>query len=141
MTTPRPESVHSRRAPDPVGAYPHAKRFGNLLFLSGVGPRKPGSNDIPGVEFAPDASVASYDIRAQAESCFENIRIIIEDAGASWENILDVQVFLTSIRDDFQAFNEVYAKWFGDVRPARTTVEVGALPTPINVELKVIAAI
>lgn len=133
--------IHSSRAPAPVGAYPHARRVGNLLFLSGVGPRKPGTDKIPGVELDPDGNIAAYDIEAQCRSVFENVRVILEDAGARWENIVDVTVFLTDMKADFAAFNRLYAEHFSENRPTRTTMEVGALPTPIAVELKVIAAV
>lgn len=140
MTEERRDVV-SPRAPEPVGAFPHAKRVGNLLFLSGIGPRKRGSRDIPGVTLAPDGSVADYDIDAQCRAVFENVRLVLEDAGSSWERVVDVTVFLTDMKADFATFNRLYAEHFADNRPARTTVEVGALPTPIAVELKVIATI
>lgn len=132
-------SFDSDRAPEPVGAYPHARRVGNLLFLSGIGPRVRGSEEIPGVTLADDGKVASYDIEAQCRSCFANVRAVLEDAGSSWDRIVDVTVFLTNMKDDFETFNRVYAEHFKSNRPSRTTVEVGALPTPIAVELKVIA--
>jgi len=135
------DRVDSARAPEPVGAYPHARRVGNLLFLSGIGPRRRGTKEIPGVTVDASGEVASYDIEAQCRSCFENVRAVLEDCGSRWENLVDVTVFLTDMKRDFAAFNRVYAEYFGDVRPSRTTVEVGALPTPIAVELKVIATV
>ncbi len=135
------EGQMSDRAPEPVGPYPHARQVGSFLFLSGVGPRARGKEQIPGVELNPDGSIVSYDIEAQCRSCFENVRHVIEDAGAKWEQIVDVTVFLTNMKADFATFNRVYAEYFGETRPCRTTVEVGALPTPIAVELKVIAVI
>ncbi len=132
----------SKRAPEPVGAYPHARRVGNLLFLSGVGPRKRGTKNIPGVEVDAQGNVTAYDIEAQCRSCFDNVRAVVEDAGSSWGNIVDVLVFLTDMKKDFPAFNKLYAEYFagpGKPNPARTTIEIGALPTPIAVELKVIA--
>lgn len=131
----------SERGPEPVGAYPHARRVGDLLFVSGMGPRKRGSKDIPGVDLTHEGLVAAYDIVEQTKSVFHNLRVILEDAGSSFENIVDVTVFLTNIREDFAAFNEVYREYFSDIRPTRTTVEVGRLPTPIHVELKVIATV
>ena len=136
------ESLQSTRAPEPVGPYPHAKRVGNLLFLSGVGPRVRGSKEIPGVTLAADGSVQSYDIEAQCRSCFANCRAVVEDAGARWEDVVDVTVFLTDIRRDFAAYNRVYAEWFagpGNPNPTRTTLGITALPTPIAVEVKAIA--
>lgn len=135
------QSFDTDRAPEPVGAYPHARRVGNLLFLSGVGPRKRGTKEIPGVTLNPDGSIASYDIEAQCRSCFDNVRAVLEASGSSWDRMVDVLVFLTDMKRDFQTFNRVYAERFGEVRPTRTTIEVGALPTPIAVELKVIATI
>ena len=134
-------SFESERAPEPVGAYPHARRVGNLLFLSGVGPRTRGSEQIPGV--TPDASgkILEYDIATQCRACFANVKAILEDAGSGWDRIVDVTVFLTDMARDFETVNAVYAEHFHDNRPARTTVEVGALPTPIAVELKVIATV
>jgi 2-aminomuconate deaminase len=131
--------VVSERAAEPVGAYPHARQVGNLLFLSGIGPRERGSKTIPGVRTDADGNVIDYDIAEEARSVFRNIRFILEDAGSAWENIIDVTVFLTSIERDFKRFNEVYREFFGGVEPCRTTVEVNRLPTPIHVELKVIA--
>ena len=131
----------SDRAPEPVGLYPHARRVGNLLFLSGIGPRKRGSKDIPGVKLNGDGSIASYDIEAQCRSVFENVRAVLEDAGARWEDLVDVTVFLTDMKRDFAAYNRLYAEHFAGARPCRTTVEVGALPTPISIELKCIAEV
>ncbi len=135
------ETVISQRAPEPVGAYPHARRVGNLLFLSGIGPRKRGTKEIPGVTLDEKGNVVSHDIAAQCRSVFENVRTILEDAGARWENIVDVTVFLTNMKADFPTFNKLYAEHFTTNQPARTTVEVTALPTPIAIELKVIAAL
>ncbi|MCZ2391290.1 MAG: RidA family protein [Acidobacteria bacterium] len=135
------ELIESNRAPKPVGAYPHARRVGGLLFLSGVGPRGRDSSAIPGVELDADGNILSYDIEAQCRAVFENVRLVLEDAGSAWENMVDVTVFLTNMKADFAAYNRLYAEYFGDVRPCRTTVEVNALPTPIAIELKVIATI
>ena len=132
--------INSPRAPEPVGSYPHARRVGNLLFLSGVGPRQRGSKEIPGVTLDKNGNIVAYDIAVQCRSVFENVRYIVEDAGAKWENIIDVTVFLTDMQTDFPTFNKIYAEYFGDIQPCRTTVAVNALPTPIAVELKVIAA-
>ena len=135
------ERIDSSRAPEPVGLYPHARRVGNLLFLSGVGPRERGTKKIPGVELNETGEIVSYDIEVQCRSVFQNVRYILEDAGSSWENIVDVTVFLTNMKDDFATYNRIYAEYFADNLPCRTTVEVGALPTPIAIELKVIATI
>ena len=131
----------SPRAPEPVGPYPHAVRVGNLLFLSGVGPRKRGSKEIPGVKLDSTGNASSYDFEAQCHSVFQNVRHILEDAGSRWENIVDVTVFLTNMKADFSAFNRLYAEYFKTQQPCRTTVEVSALPTPIAIELKVMATI
>ena len=133
--------IVSERAAEPVGAYPHARQVGHLLFLSGIGPRERGSRAIPGVRVNDAGNVIDHDIAEEARSVFRNIRCILEDAGSAWENIIDVTVFLTSIERDFERFNEVYREYFGAVEPCRTTVEVNRLPTPIHVELKVIATI
>lgn len=133
--------INSPRAPEPVGPYPHARRVGNLLFLSGVGPRERGMTAIPGVKLDNEGNVASYDIAAQCRSVFQNVRWILEDAGSSWQNIVDVTVFLTDMKRDFARYNEVYAEYFSESQPCRTTVEVNALPTEIAIELKVIATI
>jgi 2-aminomuconate deaminase len=135
------ESSLSSRAPEPIGAFPHAKRVGNLLYLSGIGPRKRGRPDIPGVTLDARGNVVEYDIAAQTHAVFENVRFVLEDAGSRWENIVDVTVFLTDMKRDFATFNTIYAEYFKDNQPARTTVQVGALPTPIAVELKVIATL
>jgi 2-aminomuconate deaminase len=134
-------SINSSRAPEPVGLYPHARRVGNLLFLSGVGPRERGTSVIPGVELNETGDIVSYDIEIQCRSVFQNVRYILEDAGSSWDNIVDVTVFLTNMKKDFAAYNRIYAEYFADNQPCRTTVEISSLPTPIAIELKVIAAI
>jgi 2-aminomuconate deaminase len=131
--------LNSERAPEPVGAYPHAVRVGNLLYLSGVGPRERGKKEIPGVTLDAAGEITHYDLTLQTESVFRNIRYILEDAGSCWENILDVTVFLTDMKNDFPVFNALYARAFEGVNACRTTLEIGALPTPIAVELKVLA--
>lgn len=131
----------SGRAPRPVGLYPHARRVGGLLFLSGLGPRDPATDAVPGNVLDDQGRVIAHDIRAQCHSVFRNVRAVLEDAGASWEDIVDVTVFLTDMERDFAAYNEVYAQYFVANRPARTTVGVSRLPTPIAIELKVIAAL
>ena len=131
----------SLQAPEPVGDYPHAKQVGGFLFLSGVGPRKRGSKQIPGVRLSENGKVLSYDIKKQCISVFENVRLILEESGSSWDNIVDVTVFLTNMNRDFKEYNKLYAEYFSGPLPTRTTVEVGCLPTPIAIELKVIATI
>ena len=131
--------ITSSKAPEPVGLYPHARRVGDLLFLSGVGPRERGTKKIPGVELDENGKIISYDIEAQCHSVFRNIRYILEEAGSSWDKIIDVTVFLTNMKDDFAIYNRVYAEYFKDNQPCRTTVEINCLPTPIGIELKVIA--
>ena len=135
------EKFNSDRAPRSVGLYPHARKVGNLLFLSGVGPRKAGQTEIPGVTLNQNGEIESYDIAAQCHSVFENIRFILEDAGSSWEKIVDVQVFLTNMKDDFKTYNKIYADYFKNNQPCRTTIEIKSLPTPIAIELKIIATI
>ena len=135
------EKFNSKRAPQAVGLYPHARKVGDLLFLSGVGPRVSNQKDIPGVELDKNGKIESYDIEKQCHSVFKNIRYIIEDAGSSWNNIVDVQVFLTNMKDDFRTYNKIYAEYFKDNQPCRTTIEIKALPTPIAIELKIIATI
>jgi len=137
------QSFESKRAAEPVGAFPHAKRVGNLLFLSGIGPRVRGSKEIPGVTLDSLGKITSYDIEKQCHAVFENVRLVLEDSGASWNDIVDVTVFLTNMKD-FPVYNKIYAEYFagdGKPNPTRTTVEVTALPTPIAIELKVIAAV
>jgi 2-aminomuconate deaminase len=138
------ESFKSKRAPEPVGAFPHAKHVGNLLFLSGIGPRVRGSKEIPGATLDSVGNIVSYDIEKQCRAVFENVRLVLEDAGATWNDIVDVTVFLTNMKKDFPIYNKLYAEYFagtGKPNPTRTTVEVTALPTPIAIELKVIAAL
>lgn len=134
-------SLNSNDAPEPVGSYPHARKVDNLLFLSGVGPRKKGSKEIPGVELNENGDIISYDIEAQCHSVFENVRTILEQTGSSWSQLVDVTVFLTNMNDDFKKYNEIYASYFKENQPCRTTVEVNALPTPIAIELKCIATL
>lgn len=134
-------SIHSNKAPEPVGHYPHARKVGNLLFLSGVGPREKGTKVIPGVELDAEGKIVSYDIEKQCRSVFNNIKNILEDSGSSWENIVDVTVFLTNMKDDFPTYNKLWAEYFAIDPPCRTTLEINCLPTPIAIELKVIATI
>lgn len=131
----------SDKAPEPVGAYPHARRVGNLLFLSGVGPRQRGSREIPGVTLDDNGNIIEYDIEAQCHSVFGNVRHVLEASGARWEDLVDVTVFLTNMKADFATYNRVYAEYFKDNQPCRTTVEITSLPTPIAIELKCIAMI
>ena len=133
--------INSSKAPEPVGLYPHARRVGNLLFLSGVGPRERGTKEIPGVKLGENGIIVSYDIEAQCRSVFQNVRFILEEAGSSWERIVDVTVFLTNMKDDFAIYNRIYAEYFSENLPCRTTVEINCLPTPIAIELKVIATV
>lgn len=135
------EVIRSSKAPEPVGAYPHARKVGNLLFLSGVGPRKRGSKEIPGVKLDAQGNVVAYDIEEQCRAVFENVRLILEESGSKWENLVDVTVFLTNMKADFVRFNKIYAQYFTTNQPCRTTVEVNALPTPIAIELKCIATV
>lgn len=132
-------SFHSEKAPDPVGPYPHARKVGNLLFLSGVGPRKKDSKEIPGVTLDSNNKIVSYNIEEQCHSVFQNVRFILDASGSRWENLVDVTVFLTNMKDDFKTFNRIYSEYFKENPPCRTTVEVNALPTPIAIELKCIA--
>lgn len=131
--------ITSDRAPEPVGAYVHARRVGDFLFLAGIGPRRRGSTEIPGVTLDADGNVVAYDIEVQTRAVFENVRFVLEDAGSQFDQMVDVTVFLTDMKRDFATFNRIWAEYFPRNPPARTTVEVGALPTPIAVELKVVA--
>lgn len=140
--SPANRDIISQRAPEAVGAFPHAKRVGEWLFLSGIGPRKRGSKTIPGVTLDETGRITAYDISLQTRTVFENVRTVLEDAGADWNHIVDVTVFLTNMKDDFPVFNKLYAEYFAGPdkpNPTRTTIEVNCLPTPIAVELKVIA--
>lgn len=139
--------ISTAKAPPPVGPYPHARREGEFLFLSGCGPRRPGTSEIPGVTLNASGQVTAYDIELQTRSVFENIKVILEAAGAGLEHVVDVQAYLTDMERDFKTFNRIYGEYFGTrndadgtpIGPCRTTIEVGRLPTPIAVELKVVA--
>jgi len=133
--------IESHKAPEPVGLYPHARKVGNLLFLSGIGPRKRGKKEIPGVELDDQSNILSYDIETQCHSVFKNVRTVLEDAGSNWGNLVDVTVFLTNMKEDFEIYNRIYAEYFKENQPCRTTVEIISLPTPIAIELKCIATI
>jgi 2-aminomuconate deaminase len=135
MSSQEDTAIRTERAPKPVGPYPHARRVGDFLFLSGIGPRKPGTGEIPGLN-----ADGTHDIEVQTRACIENVKAILEDAGSSLAKVLDVTVYLTDMKGDFAKFNEIYAEYFGTIQPTRTTVGVDSLPTPISVELKVIAA-
>ncbi|MBS1680978.1 MAG: RidA family protein [Bacteroidetes bacterium] len=136
-------AISSDKAPDPVGPYPHAKKIGSLLFLSGVGPRKKGSTEIPGVTLDENKNIVSYNIEEQCHSVFQNVKFVLEASGSKWENLVDITVYLTNMKKDFLVFNKIYAEYFPNkaFQPCRTTVEVNALPTPIAIELKCIATI
>src|SRR5437762_9157514 len=131
--------VHTDKAAAPLGAYPHARRAGSLLFLSGIGSRQPADNRIPGLVQDENGTIVSYDIEAECHSVFANVKAVLEASGSSWERIIDVTVFLTNMKKDFPIYNKVYAEYFTSVQACRTTVEVKSMPTPIAIELKVIA--
>jgi len=133
--------INTNKAPEPVGLYPHARKVGNLLFLSGIGPREAGTNIIPGVEIDKNGNFSTFDFEAQCRSVFNNVRTVLEAAGARWEDLVDVTVFLTDMQRDFVTYNRIYAEYFKDVQPCRTTVGITSLPTSIAIELKCIAAI
>lgn len=135
------DKFNSEKAPEPVGLYPHARKVGDLLFLSGVGPREKGTKQIPGVELDQNGKILSYDIAKQCHSVFKNVRLILEASGSSWDKLVDVTVFLTNMDADFKTYNAIYAEYFKDNQPCRTTVEINKLPTPIAIELKCIATI
>mgnify|MGYP001179718501 FL=1 len=139
------EKINAKNAPKPVGLYPHARKAGNLLFLSGVGPRKAGSgpndSEVPGLELDHNGNFKSFDFEAQCHSVFQNIKAILEESGSSWDNLIDVTVFLVDMKRDFAAYNKIYAEYFKENQPCRTTVAIDALPTPIAIELKCIATI
>ena len=135
------QKFNSQNAPGPLGSYPHARRVGDLLFLSGVGPRERVKKAIPGVTLDENGKITSYDIEAQCHSVFANVKAILEDSGSSWDNLVDVTVFLTNMELDFKTYNKIYAEYFKDNQPCRTTVEINCLPTPIAIELKCIATI
>lgn len=135
------DRINSDKAPEPVGLYPHARRVGNLLFLSGVGPREKGTKKIPGVTLDDHGNIVEYNIEEQCHSVFKNVRYILEASGSRWENLVDVTVFLTNMKADFKTYNRIYAEYFKDNQPCRTTVEILSLPTPIAIELKCIAVV
>ena len=134
-------TIHTDKAAKPLGAYPHARKVGNLLFLSGIGSRSAADNSIPGLVLDASGNIEKYDIEAECHSVFANVKAVLEASGSQWENIIDVTVFLTNMRQDFEKYNKIYGEYFKDVQACRTTVEVVRLPTPIAIELKVIATI
>lgn len=133
--------INTKEASQPLSAYPHARRVGNLLFLSGIGPRNPKDNSIPGLQIDSEGNIVAYDIEAECHAVFANVKAILEAGGSRWENIVDVTVFLTHMKKDFPVYNRIYGEYFKDVQACRTTVEVKSLPTPIAIELKVIATV
>ncbi|MET0394605.1 MAG: Rid family hydrolase [Chitinophagaceae bacterium] len=135
------EIIHTNNAAAPLGMYPHARRVGNLLFLSGIGPRNAQDNSIPGLELDDAGNIVKYDIEAECHAVFANVKAVLEASGSSWEKIVDVTVFLTNMKADFPAYNKIYGSYFKDIQACRTTVEVKSLPTPIAIELKVIAVV
>lgn len=135
------EKIEAGNAPKPVGLYPHARRVGNLLFLSGIGPRDPATDEVPGLKRSSSGNFVEFDFEAQCHSVFQNVRRVLEASGAKWENLVDVTVFLTNMERDFHAYNRIYASYFKDNQPCRTTVGIDALPTPIAIELKCIAVV
>ncbi|MBX2888811.1 MAG: hypothetical protein KF829_09230 [Ferruginibacter sp.] len=135
------EIIHTGNAASPLGAYPHARRVGNLLFLSGIGSRNALDNSIPGLEQDKQGNIIKYDIEAECRAVFKNVKEVLEASGSKWENIIDVTVFLTHMKEDFPIYNRIYEEYFKSVQACRTTVEVKSLPTPIAIELKIIAVI
>lgn len=133
--------IHTNKAATPLGAYPHARKVGNLLFLSGIGPRSAADNSIPGLVLDASGNKVQYDIAAECHAVFANVKAVLEASGSSWENIVDVTVFLTNMKQDFPIYNKIYGEYFNGVQACRTTVEVLSLPTPIAIELKVIAVV
>src|SRR5688500_20081684 len=136
-----PEIFNTDNASKPLGAYPHARRVGDLLFLSGIGSRNPGNNSIPGLELDNLGNIIKYDIEAECHAVFANVKAVLEASGSSWERIIDVTVFLINMKKDFPVYNRIYNEYFKDVQACRTTVEVKSLPTPIAIELKIIATV
>lgn len=135
------ERFDTDKAPKALGLYPHARRVGNLLFLSGIGPRNPETGDVPGLKRTPTGNYESFDFEAQVHSVFQNVRTVLEASGAKWEHLVDVTVFLTDMQRDFHTYNRLYAEYFREVQPCRTTLGISALPTPICIELKCLAVI
>lgn len=140
-TNSQENTIHTSNAAKPLGAYPHARKVGDLLFLSGIGSRNAADNSIPGLELDEAGHILKYDIEAETHQCFANVKAVLEASGSSWNNIVDVTVFLTNMKKDFAAYNKIYGEYFTEVQACRTTVEVKSLPTPIAIELKVIATI
>jgi len=135
------EIIKTGNAAKPLGAYPHARKVGNLLFLSGIGPRQASDNIIPGLELDAAGNIIKYDIEAECHAVFANVKAVLEASGSSWDKMIDVTVFLTNMKTDFPVYNKIYGEYFAGVDACRTTVEVKSLPTPICIELKVIATI
>ena len=135
------EKIETSKAPKPVGLYPHARKVGNLLFLSGIGPREPGDGKIPGLTSDKNGNFKTFDFEAQVHSVFKNVRIVLEESGSKWENLVDITVFLVNMKRDFITFNKIYSDYFKSNQPCRTTVEVNSLPTSIAIELKCVAAV
>lgn len=133
--------INTTNAAKPLGAYPHARRVGNLLFLSGIGSRNAADNSIPGLELDAAGNIIKYDIAAETHQCFANVKAVLEASGSSWDKIVDVTVFLTNMKNDFPVYNKIYGEYFTGVQACRTTVEVKSLPTPIAIELKVVAVV
>lgn len=133
--------INTSTAAKPLGAYPHARRVGNLLFLSGIGSRSATDNSIPGLELDDEGNILKYDIEAECHQCFANVKAVLEGSGSSWDKIVDITAFLTNMKKDFPLYNKIYAEYFATVQACRTTVEVKSLPTPIAIELKVIATV
>jgi 2-aminomuconate deaminase len=131
--------IESQRAPEPVGAYPHARKVGDFIFYSGMGPRSRGKKEIPGVTLDENGQILAYDIEAQCHSVFQNLQAVVQESGASWMDLVDVTVFLTNMKADFKTYNRIYAEYFKDNQPCRTTIEILSLPTPIAIEVKAIA--
>lgn len=141
MKNPAGNKIDALAAPKPVGLYPHARKVGNLLFLSGIGPRDPETDGVPGLKRSATGNYTEFDFEAQVHSVFKNVRIVLEAAGGNWESLVDVTVFLTNMERDFHTFNRIYAEYFKDNQPCRTTVGIDRLPTPICIELKCIAVV
>ncbi len=134
------EKITTNKAPKPVGLYPHARKVGNLLFLSGIGPRTV-NDEIPGLQLDKNGNFITFDFEAQCRNVFDNVRIVLEESGSSWDKLVDVTIFLVNMKRDFHTYNKVYAEYFKEAQPCRTTLEINSLPTPIAIEIKCIATI
>lgn len=133
------QNISCDQIPTPVGSYAHARKVGDWLYLSALGPHRAGSDEVAGLKLNPDGRVHSHDIVMQTRATLENIEAVLNTAGGSLKNVVDVVVYLTDIKNDHKKFCGVFNEVFAGIDPARTIMEVGFLDGKAAIQIKATA--